>query len=310
MSAPEQKAPLEIGWADERCILCALLLTARLERCSETAALTREHLIPDAIGGTLVCRFLCKRCNDNMGMIESRLKCDAGIRIAIENLKGLLPDLWLSMSEGQSYFGQDQSTAMQMTMGKGEIRIDPSKRADGSIIQPLEQAPNALRMRLQRQRASQNEIDAALEKFRLAPEGSITNVAYGISVLKSSVSSVFPKLKSQQVDRLAILKIAYEFLALNLGRTIFDHYFDPVRCALLTKGDVPTLCSIQDRAARHRGYKPFHGLAVRNVAGGVAVKVRLFGLLSHHVLFRGLLVPEDALHCYCVHLDTKNEEWD
>src|SRR5436305_10092453 len=76
-----------VPWTDERCIICALERHERRLRCNNTAELSREHLIPEAIGGKLVCNFVCKHCNDHLGEVEAYLKTDASIRCAIENLR-------------------------------------------------------------------------------------------------------------------------------------------------------------------------------------------------------------------------------
>jgi hypothetical protein len=127
--------------------------------------------------------------------------------------------------------------------------------------------------------------------------------------MKSTPATVYPALSSQGIEPRALLKIAYEYLALHLGSIIFHQYFDPVRSALQTGGVVPDCCSVQERRVRDRKYEPLHGLAVKSTTRGLVVKIRLFGYLSYPVHFFGLQIVPAKSHCYTLHLDTMQEEW-
>jgi len=47
---------MKIPWIDNRCILCP-----------KEGSLTKEHIIPDHIGGTLWSKILCNECNSYLG---------------------------------------------------------------------------------------------------------------------------------------------------------------------------------------------------------------------------------------------------
>jgi hypothetical protein len=296
---------MDFTWTDDRCILCLSSCTS-----SETAMLTREHLIPEAIGGRLACNFLCKHCNDILGQLEARLKDDARIRLAINNLKSALPELWAHMSEGGSYLAVGPDRTLGAKLKDGEVRVNSSRQPDGSLIQPLTDAVKTVHTMLRRRSATQEEISSAEMKVKELPEGIRVKVANGIEVVKSTPAAVYPALSSQAIDPRALLKIAYEYLALHLGSKIFHQYFDPVRSAFQTGGVVPNRCSVQERRVRAQKYEPFHGLAVKNADSGLVVKIRLFGYLSYPVHFFGLQIEPTKSHCYMLHLDSKQEEWD
>jgi len=271
--------------------------------------LTREHLIPEAIGGRLACNFLCKHCNDILGQLEACLKDDARIRLAINNLKSALPELWASMSEGGSYIAVGPDGTLGAKLKNGEVRVNSLRRPDGCLIQPLTDAAKTVHTMLRRRSATQEEISNAEMKVKELPEGVRVKVANGIEVVKSAPSTVYPALNSQGIEPRALLKIAYGYLALHLGSKIFHQYFDPVRSAFLTGGVVPNCCSVQERRVRDGKYEPFHGLAVKNTIRGLVVKIRLFGCLSYSFLFFGLRIVPAKSHCYTLHLDSKQEEW-
>ena len=71
------------------------------------------------------------------------------------------------------------------------------------------------------EREIEAEIGAAIEKLKTAPDNLRIKVADGIDVINSNLGSAFPILNSQEIDPRVLLKIGYEFLALNLGLTIF-----------------------------------------------------------------------------------------
>jgi hypothetical protein len=245
---------MHLAWTDERCILCTLAPLERQARCGRTARLTKEHLIPEAIGGRLTCDFLCQPCNSILGQIEALLKEDSRIRLAIDNLKASLPDLWATMAEGRPYIAVGPDGTVDAELKNGEIRVNSSKRLDGSIIRPLDDSAKAVRTMLQRRGATQGEITNAEMKLRELPEGPRVKIADGIDVMKSTVD-VHPAYSSRGIDPLALLKIAYEYLALHLRSKIFDPYFDPVRSALVTKGPFPGSCSVEEMRVRDRKYQ-------------------------------------------------------
>jgi HNH endonuclease len=299
---------MHIEWTDKRCILCTLAPFERQSRCAGTAKLTKEHLIPEAIGGRLTCDFLCKFCNDNLGQIEADLKEDSRIRLAIENLKDSLPELWRSMSEGQSYLAQAPDGTVAAKLKNGELRVNSSKRVDGSIVRPLDDSAKAVRTMLQRRGATQDEITNAEMRFRELPEGVRVTIADGIEVMKSTPNAVYPALNSQSIEPRALLKIAYEYLALHLRGNIFHQYFNPIR-TFLAGGVIPNCCSVFKRRVREKKYRPYHGLAIKNTIEALVVKIRLFGYLSYPVHFHGLQIPSGRSYCYTLHLDTKQEYW-
>jgi hypothetical protein len=299
---------MDLRWTDERCILCTLKLTERRTRRGATAELTQEHLIPAAIGGRLTCNFLCKHCNDTLGQLEARLKGDARIRLAINSLKSALPELWASMSEGGPYIAVGPDGTLGAKLKNGEVRVNSSRRPDGSLIQPLTDAAKTVRTVLRRSGATQEEISNAEMKLKELPEGVRFKVANRIEVLKSTPATAYPALKSQGIEPRALLKIAYEYLALHFGSKIFHQYFDPVRLAFLPRGVLPNYCSVQEGRVRERKSEPFHGLAVKNTSSGLVVKIRLFGYLSYPVHFFGLQILSAKSYCYTLDLDAKQEE--
>ncbi len=295
-------------WNDEKCIVCKLTTEERRTRCAGTAEFTKEHLIPEAIGGKLQCSFLCKHCNSQLGVLEANLKSDATIRLCIENLRGELPDLWNTISEGQAYIVQDPGGSLRAKLKDGEIRVDSWKGEDGSVIGPVDKAWPAIHKMLLRQQSSESEIAEAKRKFEAIPEGGRSEVAPGIDALKRTADKIYPSLKLEDID-IACLKIAYEYLALHLRRGIFNEYFDAVRSALLSGGPLPDRCRVNPLRLKDSRCQAFHCLRARNTDTGLLVKVLLFGYLSCRIEFLRVQRPTDAIWHYTLDLVTGNEEW-
>ena len=84
---------IEIPWPGTRCILCL-----------EEKRLTLEHLIPEALGGKLTSRLLCKECNSSLGhRIEGKAKADPTIRLLAKGLRADIPALASNLEEGQKF---------------------------------------------------------------------------------------------------------------------------------------------------------------------------------------------------------------
>ena len=102
--------------------------------------------------------------------MEAWLKNDPGIWLAIESLKPQLPDLWDSISEGQKFITRDHNGRIKGQLKRGEFRINSQLLADGSLIQPSDDAKRTLRSMLTKAGRSPEEIKA-VEIIDTLPEG-------------------------------------------------------------------------------------------------------------------------------------------
>ena len=281
-------------WHDQRCIACV-----------QRAPLTEEHLIPEAIGGRLTCDFLCKPCNDRLGQIEAHLKSDPAVRLAIENLKHRLPELWRKMVEGQPYVVTSKRGTENAKSRKGTIRVNPSRIDDGSLIHPTEDAASVVRTMLSREGNTETQIDQALRNLDAAPEDARVSIADGIDVVKWATNKVEPALSGKLLDPLVPLKIAYEYLALSFGKSVLDGRLDLIRNALVPGGQVPASCCVED--LRSTEYLPFHGLVVERPRPHTSVLIGLFGYLAYRVHFFALAHSNQRCVAYTLDLDSGEE---
>ncbi|MCP5109263.1 MAG: HNH endonuclease [bacterium] len=283
---------LDIPWPDKRCI-----------GCGNAAELTLEHLVPRSLGGVLTCRFLCKPCNDRFGQIESAIKADAAIRLAIDNLRPLLPDLWESMSHGQKFFTESEQGPVRGTVKNGVFRIDSRGLPDGTLLQSTDVARLNLRAMLSKNARPSEEIEAALERVERAPLGRRVNIVRGYDVTVRPVNKIQPALDTRIEMKIPTLKIAYEYLALHLGTTVLCPHLDPVRDALAGRTDLPDFCSVEP--LRGKEYQPIHGLSFDPSERHATVLVVLFGWLIYRVHFHGIVIGDSEFLAFTFHLDSK-----
>jgi uncharacterized protein YlaI len=160
---------VDVPWQHQRCILCLA-----------EADLTEEHVIPSQIGGRLTAHFLCKPCNDRLGsQVESLVKRDPAIRLAVEHLKSKIPELAPAILHGQSYIATSEGGGTRGRFAQDMFRVDSRRNADGSLIQPTPDARQSLARMLTKRGLSADDLDAALARFDSSPMNSMIPLAPG-----------------------------------------------------------------------------------------------------------------------------------
>lgn len=306
---------MDIEWPAGRCVLCCCE-----GRHAETGKLTEEHLIPQSVGGALTSHFLCRPCNSTLGQHEADLKKDPAVRLVIDNLMDQLPELFRRISQGQEFIGQSERGPAKGTYKQGRFRVSGPKQADGSLILQTDEARLALEKMLQREGLSSSQIREALQRFDAAPENTRVTAAPGFDIVQWTVTGVNPALDARRLvvrfdggeERLqgagiAVLKIAYEYLALHLGAAIFANVFSPIREAL-ARND-PSLCPYRVEWKRGPKPAPFHGLVVEKGPSYLVIQVRLFGELVYRVHFPHLIPGEGFTRCKYTHDLASREEF-
>lgn len=199
---------------EERCISCL-----KAPPFPEGEGLTKEHVIPRALGGILHCEFLCRDCNKEYGhTFERKTRTDPAIRLAAYKLRNELPHLQRKIEKGQP----------QVLGPNGETRPDISK---GVTLTPL------------------------------------------IS-----------------------LKIAYEFAVLSFGGLMLANdnaALREIRRALIQGDEGAPVFNVEDKIARDRTPRPFHGIAFEGNNPHAVIQVRLFGYLAYRVHFPNLAIQKE-----------------
>ena len=266
----------EVRWNWDYCILCP-----------KQDKLTKEHIIPESLGGKLWARFVCKKCNDIMGYrVEADAKRDPSIRLAVHSLSNQIPDLAKSLSENQEFVGKSKQGWIRGRIKQDTFRVITSRQPDGSLIQPTEDARKDLEKEL-RKTSSENELSSILKCFDEAPENERIKIA-NQEFIKWSVDSLNPVLDGPLIGDDLPLLMAFEYLACCLGVSIYDYKLDPIRDSIRNK-QASTDCYKVERLLGPEN-APFHGLFIERNAPYVKIQIRLFGSIAFRVHFLQLVI--------------------
>ncbi len=276
----EPKFAMDVPWQGTQCIVCL-----------EPSEFTEEHVIPEALGGRLTCRFLCVACNSKLGhKIEGYAKADPTVRLLAAKLAERIPRLVNQLVEGQDYVLLGPGGSSRGRVKDGEFVVRSEKLADGSLVQATPHAAKSIQQMLKRANHDPAAIAQALSLFKLAPEDTRIALLETIEIVKWSIESIQPALDGPLMNPAVPLKIAYEFLALHLNTAIYQ--------------DAPTLAATRNALVGHPidpvhllverlhapEAKPFHGIHFEGNNPHATVQVRLFGQLAFRVHFKTLSV--------------------
>ncbi len=269
----------------------SVLRSRRLLRFQNYDALrlTAEHIIPEVIGGRLRSDFLCKPCNNTLGTTtDSRLKSDPQIRKAAPGLREALPGLLEAIENGAAYVGRSGYGEFLGSIKNGSFRPRPLKPGDGSLMLANPEAREAIVQMLKKQ-GRDSEIPAALERFDGAPVNERIEIASGIEIIEGQTEGIGPALEGGgSVPDAWPLKTAYEFLALCMGRAIYEPTFDPFRQVLRTGKWNEEAVTVERLQSEHLA--PTHGLLLEKNDPHARVQVRLFRRICYRVHFRRIAV--------------------
>lgn len=259
--------------------------------CLEEKELTLEHLIPEAIGGRLTSKFLCKACNSCLGYrLEGQVKADPTIRLLVGGMRTRIAVVAEKVETGQRYEVKGDGPPTAAFLINGELRVRASRLPDGSLVQDTRDAAATIEGMLRREAKQGDDISAAKHRFNAAPENTPIELSPSLTVVKWAVEKVEPSLDGPLLNPMVPAKTAYEFLALHLGGAIYERApsLDAIRVALHTGAMNDQHIQVERLHAPEA--KPFHGIVFEGNSPYAKVQVRLFGKLAFRVHFRHLSV--------------------
>ena len=283
---------VDCEWPISKCILCL-----------STGSITREHLIPECLGGRLVRKFLCEECNSNLGhQVESKVKDDPGVRKGLDRLAFGNPELANELHQGLAVIVNSEQGPLRGFHRDNEVIIDRQTLDDGSRILPEGEALASV------QRKAERRGEQLLE---LTPNEVLTISDSGVSKTTFTPvepNSIEPNLSGEEMSPVVPAKIAFEFLALHCGKDIYGDapqlkaLRDQIRACDLTEDEI--------RIERLEGEREtlLHGIVFEENHPGARIQVRLFGKLAWRVSFRRLSVTCPRF-CYTHNLISGEEGW-
>ena len=295
---------MRIKWPGNSCIIC-LKEIPLLSR----EHLSREHLIPKALGGILTCSFLCDECNSAFGArVDAEVKKDPRIRFAVDSLQSDIPNLARKFMEGQPYIFQVGEWTGRGKFRKGELRATTRQTKEGALIQPSDEGYKSNERILRKNGINEDTIQEGLRRLHEAKENEIVALAPGRIAVKRRVEQVEPDLRgSKLLTSLLPLKIGYEFLALHLGSAIYRQDSTLGRLRVALRQGLEDHPSFHVESLNASEYRPFHGIDFVGNNPHAVVLIRLFGWLAFRVHFHGLAIHHPSIS-YLHRLDTNQED--
>lgn len=290
---------MDITWPWNICIICL-----------KEDTLSKEHIIPDALGGILTCTFLCRDCNSYLGSsVEAEAKKDPSIRIAVDNLQSWIPGIADKLTEGQRFISYGPGGTERGIVRSGEFRVKSRTREDNTLLQPTDSARRSIKKILRKVDASDEVIHESLRKFDEGGENERVKVAPGLEVIKWPIEKLEVDLsRSRLMSPIIPLKIAYEFLAILMGTVIYREIQEmtELRTALLQNAE--NHGSFQVDRLNAPEYKPFHGVCFEGNSPHARILIRLFSWLAFRVHFKRLAFGGPCV-AYTHYLDSGQDQF-
>ena len=169
---------MQIPWETERCIIC-LREPADDDPLSQ---LTDAHVIPQSVGGELSARFLCDRCNSEMGRVEGQLPRDVALIEVVCALENRLPaELARGILQHAGWFAD--------TKAYGRVEGRESRGGDFALresesIRTDENMRRQIRAELRRRGVSEEAVDGKVAEFEQAADSADLEIAPGFTIRK------------------------------------------------------------------------------------------------------------------------------
>lgn len=281
---------MKIEWKHLQCIVCL-----------EQGPLTKEHVIPDSLGGILTSKFLCKGCNSHFGTgFEAKARLAPELRKAASGLDESLFDLKEKLERGALYGSKFGEYMLEGAVRK-DGNIGTKKLEDGSLIVPDSDASKIIKSKMQKRGVPISNINEALAKLEHSPAETIVDLSADLSVQKWRNHPATPTYTEAPLSPLVPLKVAYEFSALLGGSLIYRPEFQHIRDVLVNQDS-----NLADGMVTYNwAGKPdaFHGIAFEGNEDIAQFQVRFFGLLAYTVRFPKIAI-EHPRYVYTHRLDT------
>lgn len=285
---------MDMGWGEERCIICLGTKTAK----DPDSAMTRGHVIPQSVGGRLFAFNECKRCNARFGHgPEAVLVGDPAVRAAAEAVAEQIPELIEQMRRRKVFVAEGDTGVLVRAVvdgDTGDFRILQTSQGDGSRTAATADIRSEIETTLSRRGFEPEEIADALRRFDHAPRGVPVSIASEFVIRKDSVAGFSLPYDDPIVPDVTLLAIAYRYLAGCVGSLIYERAFDPIRDAITTNAlSRPGVWHVEPHWTRQA--EPWHGLAVKETQPHVVVYVRLFADLIWLVHFERIALKNDCV---------------
>ena len=267
----------------EKCILCNQPFNKQTGQ---------EHIIPDYLGGRLKEIILCNGCNKGIGAkLYSYFKYDTYIRHSGNYLKNVLPKIHKNIEITQSYKTKSPvGTNLKAKRTKDNIYINPGKQSDGSFVLPTKDAVSYLATKLTGEDGI-NEIEStkkASEIILSTPNLKMKRFNANYKFIRWNAADFKMDFENNRiVDQRSPTLMAFEFLSLLLGKTIYDNKLNHIKSFVNNNSQTN---NISVKYFIGKKPLPFHRIFPEYLDDGVVVNIWLFEYVVYKVKFLKLII--------------------
>lgn len=280
----------------EKCILCGSKLEANVPP---------EHIIPDYLGGRLKEIILCNNCNHGISArLYSQLKFDYYIRHAAYLLRKELPKIHKSVEDQQLYKTMSPAgTVLKAFRRKSKIEIIAQENENWKVL-PTQNAVGYFESKLIKDHGkSIQEAKKIAEKIEKTPNNKLEKITEGFSIVRWDADKFQLDLTSNNIVKdSTVLLIAYEYLSLLLGKSIYKPIFNHVREKILNDTETKY---IKVGFFTAKKPQPFHLIYPEFEDGLTRINIHFFEYLVSKVEFINIHINKSPDFCYLEDLANK-----
>jgi hypothetical protein len=269
---------------DIKCIYC------KVENLN--SELSKEHIIPEVLGGVFSIPYVCKAHNNKFGhVLEGSLKKNAFITTALDKLKLQPPNLAYREANVKINLGNGLELKGHIDKN-GNANLSHQEISYGHFIVPEEITPVVLKKQIERfQKKSGKTIDFNVDEFNNIPF-NIAIPIYGTDIFfekkQLQAGTVMLHGLDQPISFHVIAKIALNHLTALDYQFVMKDEFDAIKNYILFEGinQFVMLHTILDNVdPKILNYLPFHYIRIKFIERGLAAIVCLFGTIKFIVFF-------------------------
>ena len=274
--------------------------------CLKEDKLTFEHIIPESIGGFLEVDLQCAKCNSDLGNnLIFKAKRTYTIRLAIRYLRNELSKLFLSIEDGQEYSVRRSDDMNATALFKnGMVVTKAGREKNGSIVVDQKDTESNLINRLKKEGLTNEEIEIRLDEFNKLPIDQHFQITRTLNVIKRKFVSVFPHSNDVDMDERIIMLMAYNYLCITIGETVFEEYFDSIRDYILK--DIKTNRILIEQYPYNGHYKTYHKIYRETFEDRTKITITLFGSIVYIISFLQLKIMTSDNDIIIQELKNKN----
>ena len=271
---------LPTDYVFHHCILC----------CTNPPS-TKEHIFPESIGGRFQAFLLCPTCNNNRGgQLAATIQKASWYLEALKTLRDDLPDLYKATSFYYSSRLPD-GTVIKSSIKNGVHKITTAKMG-GVIIADEKDIPDIVRDILSKAQHPGSDIAHWVKTAENLTANGTLQLPNGAVIRKQVVTHLVPSNDPNCTCELAAALIAYEFLALLIGKPIFSSDFDSLR-EMIISGKPSETIHIKALHALIPP-RPRHEIYFTPGTGELLVTVKFFTLEVYEIKFENFsrIIPD------------------